>query len=247
MATSNEDGPAKKPAARKPAAKKPAAKRPAVRKPATSARAAAQSDAAQSDAAQPSVEAAPAAQSAAAESARDEGVTASAPAAAPAAPASTPPAPPAPGSTSALDRVRANRMGSLTAGLVVAVVIGLLLSVLVPNEPSLLAIVILGTLLSAAVGFTVRYLATCRGPRRQAEAFVATALGVHLMTVTGVVGGEIPLLAQLGAEGPGFDDAVLAALATPPVSMGGLLAGLTAAIIVGWGARPADHSERHAR
>lgn len=147
---------------------------------------------------------------------------------------------------SVLDSVRANPMGPLTAGLIVAIAVGLLLSVLVPNDPSVLAMLILGTLLAAAVGFSVRYLSgpAERGLRRQVEALIATAVGVHLMSVTGSVGGEIPLLSQLGASGPGFNEALLVALATPAVSTGALLSGLTAAIIVGW-ARGRESHDLH--
>jgi hypothetical protein len=144
---------------------------------------------------------------------------------------------PAPHRRSFLEGVRANRVGPVTAGLLVAIVVGLLLSVLVPGDPNLLAMVILGTLLSAAVGFTVRYLATGASLLLQAEAFLVTVIGVHLMGVTGLVSGDIPLLSELGVDGPGFNEALLASLATPPVSTGGLLAGVVAAIIVGWGER----------
>ncbi|MFW7413721.1 hypothetical protein [Demequina sp. SO4-18] len=150
------------------------------------------------------------------------------------------------GGRSVLDGVRDNHVGPLAAGLLVAIAVGLLLSVLVPNRPSVLAMVILGALLSAAVGFTVRYLSVERGSRRQLEAFLATSVGVHLMSVTGAVGGEIPLLEQLGASGPGFNEALLVAFATPAVSTGALLAGLTAVIIVGWG-RPRDAERRVGR
>ncbi|MFN3865623.1 MAG: hypothetical protein ACK4MD_02795 [Demequina sp.] len=135
---------------------------------------------------------------------------------------------------SILDRVRHNPVGPLAAGLVVAIAVGLLLSVLVPNDPSSLALILLGVLLSAAVGFTVRYLSIERGLRRQVEALIATVIGVHLMSVTGALGGDIPLLSQLGVSGPGFDEALIAAFATPPVSTGALVAGLFAAIIAGW-------------
>ncbi|WP_084038326.1 hypothetical protein [Demequina sp. NBRC 110053] len=136
-----------------------------------------------------------------------------------------------------LDSVRANAVGPLTAGLVVAILVALLLSVLVPGKPSVLAMIILGALLAAAVGFSMRYLSDAGGLRRQAEAFIAAVIGVHVMSITGLVSGDLPALELIGAEGPSFNDALLAALATPPVSTGGLLAGLSAAIIVGWGAR----------
>lgn len=144
---------------------------------------------------------------------------------------------------SVLDGVRDNSMGPLAAGLLVALAVGLLLSVLVPNDPNLLAFAILGTLVSAAVGFTVRLLSHERGLRRQVETFVVTVIGVHVMSVTGAVGGEIPLLSQFGVDGPGFNEALIVALATPAVSSGAVLAGLTALIIVGWGRA----TDRHAR
>ncbi len=143
-----------------------------------------------------------------------------------------------------LDRVRDNRMGPLTAALLVALVVALLLAVLVPDRPNLYAYSVLALLLTAAVGFTVRYLSDARGMRAQATAFVATAIGIHVMATTGTIhgvggGAASGLLARVGLEGPGFDDALLAALATPAISVGGLLSGLAAAIIVGWGRREA--------
>ncbi|WP_062131847.1 hypothetical protein [Demequina aestuarii] len=216
------DGTAPKPAARKKApARKPAAKRaPASRTSARASSSPAQSEAARAPEVTATRDTEPAPASAAADDVHPE------------------PAPHdgARRDHSILDSVRANPMGPLTAGLIVAIAVGLLLSVLVPNDPSALAMVILGTLLAAAVGFAVRYLSAPaeRGLRRQVEALIATAVGVHLMSVTGTVGGEIPLLSDLGAAGPGFNEALLVAFATPAVSTGALLAGLTAAIIVGW-------------
>ena len=143
----------------------------------------------------------------------------------------------APRSRSILDSVRGNRMGPLVASLTVAVLVGLLLSVLVPDEPGALALTILGALVAAAVGVTVRYLSEGERTRHQVEAFLAAGVGVHLMSVTGMVGGDLPVVSELGIDGPGFNEALLVALASAPVSTGGLLAGLTAAIIVGWGPR----------
>lgn len=142
-----------------------------------------------------------------------------------------------PAGTSFLESVRRNRMGALTAALVVALLLGLLLSVLVPSQPGALAMILLGALMTAAVGFTVRYLSVAQGLLTQVVAFVATVIGVHVMSVTGAASGSIPLLEQLGG-GPSFDDALLLALATPAISAGGVLAGLVAAIIVGWGPKP---------
>ncbi|WP_062200908.1 hypothetical protein [Demequina salsinemoris] len=140
-----------------------------------------------------------------------------------------------------LDRLRRNRMGALAAGLVVAVLLGLLLSVLVPSEPNLLAYVLLGLMVTVLVGATVRYLSPERGFLDQAAAFVSSALGVHLMIVTGAVNSAgSGLLEDLGVTGPGFDDALMAALAVPMVSTGMLLSGLVAAIIVGWGPRETE-------
>ncbi|WP_062467027.1 hypothetical protein [Demequina maris] len=162
-----------------------------------------------------------------------------APAPEPAAPAasSVPP--------SVLERVRSNRVGPLAAALTVAVVVALLLAILVPSEPNLYASVLLGLLLTAAVGFTTRYLAREHGLLTQLTAFVATVIGVHLMAVTGSIdgvasGGAGQLLELIGASGPGFDDALLTALATPAITTGGIIAGLVAAIIAGWGPRDRD-------
>ena len=218
-ASSPEGAPRKKPA-RKPAAKKAPARK-ATPAAASAAPAASASDTTASDDTTASAAEAPQA-------------AAPVPPAAVPAPGSEHPAPPR---RSFLEGVRANRVGPVSAGLLVAIVVGLLLSVLVPGDPNLLAMVILGTLLSAAVGFTVRYLATGASLLLQAEAFLVTVIGVHLMGVTGLVSGELPLLGELGVDGPGFNEALLASLATPPVSTGGLLAGVVAAIIVGWGER----------
>ncbi|MDN4482705.1 hypothetical protein [Demequina lignilytica] len=164
-------------------------------------------------------------------------------------PPTVPPAPPAPteaipaaGAPSVLERMRRNRMGSLVAALVVGIAVGLLLAVLVPSEPNLYAMVVLGALITAAVGFTVRYLSRSRAIGAQAVAFVGTVVGIHVMAVTGAVDGigAGRLLDMIGLDGPGFDDALLAALATPAVSTGGVLAGLVAAIIAGWGPREDD-------
>lgn len=136
-----------------------------------------------------------------------------------------------------LDRVRANRMGPLAAALVIGGLVGLLLSMLVPNPSNVWALMLLGILVAAAVGFGVRYLSVTRGWRAWAPALVGTVMGVHLMAVTGTVSGISfdGLPAFLKMSGPGFDDALLAAFATPAVSMGTILAGLVAAIIAGWG------------
>ena len=102
--------------------------------------------------------------------------------------------------------------------------------------------VLLGTLVLAAVGFTVRYLSDSRGfVDAQVPAFLGTVFGVHVMAVTGAVSGaNFPMFGSLlNIEGPGFDDSLLVALATPAVSSGAIFAGLVAAIIAGWGTRDA--------
>lgn len=141
-----------------------------------------------------------------------------------------------------LDRVRSNRMGPLAAALVIGGLVGLLLSTLVPNPSNVWALLLLGTLVAAAVGFGVRYLSVTRSWQAWVPAFVGTVFGVHLMAVTGTVSGVnfegLPDFLKI--SGPGFDDALLAAFATPAVSMGTVLAGLVAAIIAGWGPRDED-------
>lgn len=229
-----ETTPPRKPAARKPAA----AKKPAARKPAASASAAKKPTAKATSAAGTT----PA--SASPPPAPPEPVTVP-PSVPPASPAASPITDEVPTAAytdrSVLGRVRANRTGALLASLVVALAVGLLLSVLVPSEPNVLALIILGTLEAAAVGFTVRYLSVCRGLRAQVTALVVAGLGVHLMTVTGSVDSSLPSLPGLGS-GIGFNEALLAALATPPISAGTLLAGLVAAIIAGWGQRSTHSS-----
>jgi len=141
-----------------------------------------------------------------------------------------------------LDRVRDNRVGPAAVALAGAIILGLLLSVLVPKESNVLALVLLGTILAAAIGFKVRYLSRRHGPATQAIAFVATLVGVHLMAVTGSLngagGGALGGLIALPTLG--WDDALLAALATPLFSSGAIVAGLVAAIIAGWGPRDAE-------
>ena len=139
-----------------------------------------------------------------------------------------------------LDRVRENRMGALLAALLVGLLVGLLLSLLVPGDANVFALILLGALVLAAVGFTVRYLSDSRGfVAAQVPAFLGTVFGVHIMAVTGAVSGaNFPNLGGLlHIDGPGFDEALLVALTTPAVSSGAIFAGLAAAIIAGWGPR----------
>jgi len=141
-----------------------------------------------------------------------------------------------------LDRVRGNRMGPLAAALVVGVLVGLLLSTLVPAPINVWALILLGTLVAAAVGFAVRYLSATRGWAAQVPAFIGTVLGVHLMAVAGSINGigTGKIGEFLKVQGPGFDDGLLAALAAPAFSAGTILAALVAAIIAGWGPRDED-------
>lgn len=226
-----ESGPAKKPAARKTPARKPAAKAAAKSTTADAppAPAAEQPVVATPDP-EPTVGAGP-----------DSGPlpeTANADAAA----AAHGPAQDPEQRGSILDGVRANPMGPAAVGLAVSIGIGLLLSVLVPSDPNTLALVILGVLLSAAVGFSMRYLSVLRNAARQLEALVLTVVGVHVMSVTGALNIDLPFLSEFGISGPGFNESLLAALATPPVSTGGLIAGVVAAIIVGWGSADRRHA-----
>lgn len=165
-----------------------------------------------------------------------------------AAPVTVAPAPQAP---SVLERLRRNRMGAVLGGLVVAIAVALLLSVLVPDSNLLLALTLLGLAEAFAVGFTVRYLSGCRGLRHQVTAFVLATIGVHVLATTGMVNQKFGDLSGLlsgvlgGSKGIGgglgWDDAVMAALATPAVSTGAILCGLVAAIIAGWGVHEGDH------
>ncbi|NYI40730.1 hypothetical protein [Demequina lutea] len=169
---------------------------------------------------------------------------------APAAAAAAPVVPASP-SPSVLERLRRNRMGAMLGGLVVAIAVALLLSVLVPNSNLLLALTLLGLAEAFAVGFTVRYLSGCRGLRHQVTAFVLAAIGVHVLATTGLVNQKFGDLSGIlssvlsGAKGIGgglgWDDAVMSALATPAVSTGAILCGLVAAIIAGWGVRESGY------
>ena len=94
---------------------------------------------------------------------------------------------PVPPSPSVLERLRRNRMGAVLGGLIVALAVALLLSVLVPDSNLLLALTLLGLAEAFAVGFTVRYLSDCRGLRHQVTAFVLAAIGVHVLATTGLV------------------------------------------------------------
>jgi len=138
-----------------------------------------------------------------------------------------------------LDRVRANRMGPLAAALLIGGLVGLLFSILVPHPSNVWALMLLSMLISAAVGFAVRYLSATRDWKAWVPAFLGTVLGVHIMAVTGTLNGVSfdGLGGMLSLTGPGFDDSLLGALATPAASTGTILAGLVAVIITGWGPR----------
>ncbi|NTV38820.1 MAG: hypothetical protein HGA51_02525, partial [Demequinaceae bacterium] len=165
------------------------------------------------------------------------------------------PVAPAPQSPSVLERLRRNRMGAVLGGLLVAIAVALLLSVLVPESNLLLALTVLGLAEAFAVGFTVRYLAVCRGLKHQATAFVLATIGVHVLATTGMVNQKLGDVSGIlsGAfagsrgnrgSGLGWDDAVMSALATPAVSTGAIVCGLVAAIIAGWGVRESDHTHK---
>lgn len=135
-------------------------------------------------------------------------------------------------------------MGAVLGGLVVALVVGALLSVLVPDSQLLLALALLGLGEAAAVGYTVRYLSTYRGLATQVTAFVATVIGVHVLATTGIVNQQIGEIGDFAGVlgggmggGLGWDDALMGALATPAASTGAVVCGLIAAIIAGWGPR----------
>ncbi len=159
---------------------------------------------------------------------------------------------PAPQTPSVLERLRRNRMGAVLGGLIVAVAVALLLSVLVPDSNLLLALGILGLAEAFAVGFTVRYLSDCRGVRHQITAFVLATAGVHILATTGMVNqklGDVSALLSGGfggsggaGSGLGWDDALVGALATPAVSTGAVVCGLIAAIIAGWGLRDSENT-----
>ena len=140
-----------------------------------------------------------------------------------------------------IDDVRDNRMGGLTAGLVVAAVLAPLLAVLVPDTQALLGLGLLGTALAVAVGFAVRFFSGSHDLTTQVAAFVVTVLGVHIVGTTGSIHTKLAdlgaLTELLGSAGLGFDDALLASLSTPALSTGGVITGLIAAIIAGWGKR----------
>ncbi len=153
---------------------------------------------------------------------------------------------------SVLERLRRNRMGAVLGGLVVAIAVALLLSVLVPDSNLLLALAVLGLAEAFAVGFTVRYLSDCRGLRHQVTAFVLATIGVHVLATTGMVNQKFDDLSGIlsgvftgsrggGGSGLGWDDAVMSALATPAVSTGAVVCGLVAAIIAGWGVRESGY------
>ena len=162
---------------------------------------------------------------------------------------------PATHAPSVLERLRRNRMGAVLGGLVVAIAVALLLSVLVPDSNLLLALTLLGLAEAFAVGFTVRYLSDCRGLRHQVAAFALAAIGVHVLATTGMVNQKFGDLSAIlssaftgtrgaGGSGLGWDDAVMSALATPAVSTGAIVCGLVAAIIAGWGVRESDYTHK---
>ena len=144
-------------------------------------------------------------------------------------------APPASEPMSAIEHVRRTPMAPAAVALGVGVIAGLVLSFLVPDDPGAFAMLVLGAAVTAAVGFTVRFLVRDVRPFTLGVAAVSAGLGVHVMGVTGSLQGSLPLLDQVGVGGPGFNDALLAALAVPPFSAGALMAAAVAAIIAGWG------------
>ena len=155
---------------------------------------------------------------------------------------------------SVLERLRRNRMGAVLGGLIVAMAVAMLLSVLVPDSNLLLALALLGLAEAFAVGFTVRYLSTCRGLRHQVTAFVLATVGVHVLATTGIVNQKLGDVSGLlsgvlggsrgGGLGLGWDDAVVGAFATPAVSTGAIVCGLVAAIIAGWGIRDTEDGHK---
>lgn len=154
-----------------------------------------------------------------------------------------------------------NRMGAVLGGLIVSLALGLLLSIFVPDENVLLALVVLGLAEAMAVGFTVRYLTDCRGWSTQLTALVLTTIGIHVMVTTGTINqyfsGVNSMMSDVSSlmgdgygassqSGPGWDEAVIGALYTPAISAGALLGGIVAAIIAGWGIRTRAHHVRDA-
>lgn len=150
----------------------------------------------------------------------------------------------APAHPSILERLRRNRMGALTGGLVVALAVAMLLSILVPDQQLLLAFIILGIAEGVAVGAAVRFLSVERGLLTQVSAFVAAVIGTHVLGTTGMINQKLGdlggLLGGSFTSGLGWDDALLAAFATPAISTGAVLTGLLAAIIAGWGTPSRD-------
>lgn len=153
----------------------------------------------------------------------------------------------APAHASILERLRRNRMGALTGGLVVGLALAMLLSILVPDQQLLLALIILGVAEGVAVGAAVRFLSAERGLLTQVSAFVAAVIGTHVLGTTGMINQKLGDLGDLGGalggaltSGLGWDDALLAAFATPAISTGAVLTGLLAAIIAGWGTPSRD-------
>lgn len=152
-----------------------------------------------------------------------------------------------PSHPSILERLRRNRMGALTGGLIVALAVAMLLSILVPDQQLLLALIILGVAEGVAVGAAVRFLSVERGLLTQVSAFVAAVIGTHVLGTTGMINQKLGDLGDLGGalggaltSGLGWDDALLAAFATPAISTGAVLTGLLAAIIAGWGTPSRD-------
>lgn len=136
--------------------------------------------------------------------------------------------------------LKSNAMGPLVSGLVVALLFGFALSFLIDGRADFWALAILGTLVAVATGTVVRLVGR-RGLVDQVVAFVATVIGVNTMAVRGLADVDVPEALEdfLDISGPSFTDSLLAAYAAPVVSVGVILAGLIAVIIVGWGPRDA--------
>ena len=82
----------------------------------------------------------------------------------------------------------------------------------------------------------MRALSPERSTLDMIAAFVLTGVGVHVASVAGTIASAEGPWTMVGA-GIGLDDALLAALAMPAVSVGLVVSGLISAIVVGWGAR----------
>ncbi len=123
-----------------------------------------------------------------------------------------------------VEALRINRVGALLSGLVVMLFVALLLSSAVPQDINVVIELLLILLLSAAIGFAVRYTSPNQGAATLGTAAFLAAIGTPIMLVTGSAKGS-------------FGEALLQSFATDYLAVASAFAAVIAVICAGWGRR----------